>query len=1123
MRKTYLKSLNIRPVCLTALPLLLLGAALAACTETFTDGVGRTTHESEGMGFVLSVAEQGHLTASVGQSTRGLTDSVSAAARRQSDRFVAHPLSGDMVDGLSVHRMPLPFVGIHRGAVAATTAPSAVSRASVSDIVSTDLNFHDSLTVWGFTDGGRKLFDQTMLQKIRGWRSSVQWPYDSPASDTYMQFFALAPSMEDMEITLAKRPSAYGEAPVFTYTLPEPAAQRDLLYGQSDVIDIQAGPSNNDGLLYPGAYTEQGQHLGLDDKFVPLHFQHILTAVRFAQGTIPAHVTIREIRLDNINNTGTFTPTDYDPATGTQGAWSSVGGNTTFTITTDGAARNAMGGTPLSGENIYIDRNQVLFMIPHTLGSSARLEVILEEELQYETDEQGRYLWTDGERTVATAPRKTKRHMLTCPLTGDVWKKGYTMTYKVTVGELEDGYYLIAEPPAAFEHCDEVINSSFPLHSYRAYRDYSDGSADGDEVSQPSANYPSSKYNAGWELVGLSATGAEGPFFDMRGKTISDWLNQSGVYDEWLTPYTSHWLKGISTEGSGYGSQVSFTIDEQQYTRQANHHDILYENMEINSSVGYDLSKQTPNGDVLPESAQGPSNCYIVNRKGQYYIPLQYGKGSTGSLFVDHEGHPIQHLDIEDQLAAHRQVSYANDEGPCDEAEATTMQAVFYDFDNSHPSVEASLLWQDVYRLEERSGDATAKGMVTSVVTDLTHKQISFRISNTYPGNAVIALSGRRVTETYTRDDASEAWPVTCTSRTVSDQSDILWTWHIWMTDEVYKNDGTFRSEIVVDRVFLTYNGSDKTVALQNQGGGEHPVLPVNLGWVPDEMDFGFYSHREVWAKFRQTVGTGDHREEVVVKIEQHARQPKVTGTSTLYQWGRPTALPALKRVDGTARTVYNLAGTGINDQFTYAKQAHYYEFLQHPFNILKVDENTKSWWEKGANYDLWQTDVKTTYDPCPAGFHLPKADDFRSLSLTGASASDGTSLNLWPDASDFFSTLQTSGEQFKGGYFYTHAHTSPIPESERYGSLFYMPCTGRWSADQPAGDPIDKFSDGSAGTFWLGSHASGTKGHALWLSPSYGYTSSGSKKAVELESQLSDINMALPIRPSGQLPTRTE
>ena len=1038
-----------------ALLCMLCALILAGCTDDLFMSNGQN-EAVDGMQFEISTQEMGDLMIGIG-STRALPISPES---READAFTARDMEGDNPYGLSLHRMPLPFVGIHSKAVHASSGSE--TRASVDDIVNGKDDFHDSLSIWGYakTVNGHenKLFSEngTLLKRIQNWRSAVLWPYDKNAEypNYMMRFYAIAPSVENLNFKLDdSKKLSYNNAPVFTLTLPESvAAMRDVLYGESDIIPVQSGPS--------GSVTNdpEQENIGRDNKQIRLAFSHIMTAIRFAQGnTFPENVTIKSIKLKNIYASGTFDPNETDVYTRTKGKWSLDDGSVKYTYELTNLSTN----TNTSGGNTYIDGQQVLFMIPHVLSDQAELEIELDAPKRSELDEKGNRKPYNGEETTS--------HVVSCKLTGDVWKKGYTVTYKLTIGELEDGYYLLVDAPEALEHNSESkMSGTFTVHSYRSYYDYS---------KDPSGKEDKS-HGVKWKIVGYaeSKDNAENNEFIIDGRP--DWLlDMNGQSPSKGTIY-----------GGGYNSTVSFTVDTAKYTyyyetefkykdkqdikKILTHSGVLKENSTTKAD-GVDLSKQT----TLAETA----NCYIVNRTGTYKIPLVYGNGNiSDNAFVDHRGEIIFSKSIKEHISSRYGGKYNWTEN----------------------GLRAQIIWQDV------------KGLATPLPVLANQEMLQFSVNEATPGNAVIAF---------------QALPIDGTDW------ETLWTWHIWMTDEVYPNDKD-------NEYYLTHNSDGShIVSLENS----NKILPVNLGWVPDKDKFGVYEPREVWVKIQQTEGKDGNNAFVVFCIKQHARQDLITGTSTIYQWGRPTALPMTLYSDGTntkKRDIYDSEGNVISDRFTLeqASELSGGYHIANPYNMFRWNEMTgttngikhdgKSVWfnYEGNVPQYWSTATKTVYDPCPPGFQVPPVEIFTGLSRTGETAYEGESLNIYPDR-DFIDANGNSGTAASaspnaGGYFYT----KPISDmdKERYSPLVYFPVTGEWQGDVPAGTVMNGTyidekgevknlkTNNTFGFYWCADNDQTDKINAstLWIHPEWNYNNSD-KPAIQFGRTI-QYSSAQPIRP---------
>lgn len=1033
---------------------------VAACTdELYEQESGRAGGNSDEIQFAVVTTEMADQIVSLGQ-TRGMTDSARAALHR-GDGFVAHPVEGGP-EGLKVVRQVMPRLDLQPHAVHVAPAPDndAATRAATSAIIATSTSgdvFHDSLTIWGYTNAGNELFRQILLKKVRNWRSNVVWPYTIGLTQpTQMTFYALAPSMETLDLTVDDKTAGFATPPTFTYTLPETAAEMvDLLYGTSSPrnIYIQSGPTG----ITEG--DPKGENIGLDNKQVTLQFQHILTGIRFSRGVLPENLSITKIELQGAYSRGTFDPATTDGATGTAGAWSAQAGSRSYSLWPDVASDRT--------ENTFIDGDSLFFMIPQTVPAGAMLYVTLKE--------------TAGDN-------KDKVHRLSCSLAGDEWKKGYTVNYKITIGELEKEYSITASNPAPLEHSNASQNGSFTIQSYHDYTDYS-------AIIAANGAGVVSHHPAEWVIAGYSSDGEH--FYSKNATELGTSLN-------WLSEVSA--VKATNGNYVGGAVNVSYIVSRQDYAMSTTHSGVLADNTALTSTL--DLSMKTPNGTAY--TSQTTANSYIVNRRGTYVFPTYYGNktndvAETNPCFVDHTGRVIARATIQKQLE--EVINPDIRTLPTGEETTASVQEYVYDpaLSGDNQSLRAVILWQDV------------SGQVEGV--SVTSTGINFTISKSQPGNAVIALQARKMNVEYNKD--SERW-VRAYGTDLSkkptvigtgDNWETLWTWHIWVTDEVYANDGKLGNEQgYVDQVYLNNTASKTTnsnhiVSLNNKAvdgiadsGSPNKILPVNLGWVPDKDDFGRYERRRAWVKLKQAEPATDPKE-CVVLITQHARQDLITGTSTNYQWGRPTAFPAVFKIDMTTkRAIYDGSGANITSQFQLAPTmattlaGTVGEAIAHPYRVQRMASNPDTWFDvENTTHQLWGTTsgTKTVYDPCPPGFYIPSYSIFRVFDRDQSSqgfALDGEELNIYPD-----SLGTKSAESSKGGYFFVDYYNKN--DFGRYNQTVYMPCTGEYHGNKPDyGDMsvTGEFFDNPYGIYWTGDAANTqgvVKAPALWIAPSWTHT----------------------------------
>lgn len=1001
---------------------------LTSCSDDLF-GLSSKNADDGGIQFGVTTEEMGKEVVSVG----GSRAAAFAGTPDDGDRFIERTLHGHNPYGLKVQRQPVPLMGFNRGAVkSGENGASGLSRAAANEVVTGLTNFHDSLTIWGYTSDGTPLFNQILLTKVRNWRNSVEWPYDQ---GEYMKFYAVSPSLET--INMSATGESYSTPPLLTYTLPEEADELlDVLYGESEHISIAAGPAGS------VSTNPQQENLGKDNKFVNLRFRHITTAVRFSQGTIPSKIVIKSIAIEGSRVAGTYNPAALDAATATEGAWTFAPGAATrnYTVAASHTGTGNEGAT-----DVPIAGTPTLFLLPQTLPSGAMMRVTLTETLD---------------------DSSTKDHTVTCSLAGDVWKKGYTVDYKITIGRLQEGYYLTADGNVELEHNTNAVSSTLKVQSYQLLYDYSSGTR--------VASYSP----VTWDIDGVSADGTT--FVSMASRA------SKGL--SWLADFRGV-LNADTHYNGGADATASYTIAGQSMALSTSHDVVLSANNTPAASE-LDLSTTYPYVGGGTHSAE-TANCYIVNRVGSYTFPLVYGNkssdGAEAACFKDHQENVISHINIRDQVGIY---------GASVAADATSLGDKYLWEPTGYtpagkPTIESTLrvqlLWQDV------------KGFITSPTVSATNNNIGFTVGTSVPANAVLALQARKVYYDGTWDNRSNItygpW-------------ETLWTWHIWMTDEVYQNNGT-ENGIYYDAYYI--NGSkdnakaDHIAQVQDYDtpASTHKILPVNLGWVPDDDNFGLYKKRQVWIKLKQT-GTDNVAK---VHITQNARQELYTGTGTVYQWGRPTAFPALRNISGTVRNVYDISGNNITSQFVLALANGQGDAIAKPYGVLQLESNANSWFDVSIldyNDDdehMWNSDSKTVYDPCPPGFRVPPANVFRTFSKTGATVVSGDGhLNMWPEAKDANGTTHRNGERSKGGYFYCTKYT---PAADRYGDMIYMPATGEWQGNKSVGTQLQEQTEQinqADGIYWTSDYfykSGNSQGCILWLTPEYTFSAGTADKPV--------------------------
>ena len=263
---------------------------------------------------------------------------------------------------------------------------------------------------------------------------------------------------------------------------------------------------------------------------------------------------------------------------------------------------------------------------------------------------------------------------------------------------------------------------------------------------------------------------------------------------------------------------------------------------------------------------------------------------------------------------------------------------------NGCTPAKAELVWQDAMNL----------------VTDIEYNagsnggNISFKVdrSSIRQGNAVIAIK-----------DASDA---------------ILWSWHVWVTDEDI-ND---------------------VIEITNHQNVKYNFMPVNLG----QCDGNTITYAERSCKVKFTAG--DQSKEITIK--QLANVIATGDNHPYYEWGRKDPFYPSNGMDNTTKTWYDKEGIPSTDNPAKANlstgAACIKNYILKP-NVMhatntadKLFLNLWSANNSSVSFSDPSVTIKTIYDPCPVGFRLPVSNCFSGFTTTGESVESTSEINGFYD-----------------------------------------------------------------------------------------------------------------------------
>lgn len=361
------------------------------------------------------------------------------------------------------------------------------------------------------------------------------------------------------------------------------------------------------------------------------------------------------------------------------------------------------------------------------------------------------------------------------------------------------------------------------------------------------------------------------------------------------------------------------------------------------ASAPYNLASSTGKAGVVENSA----NCYIVDSKGYYSIPLVYGNSiSNGSDIKTY----VYSGSMDNSLS-----NFKNHLGQ------NIASAWIADAANTGCTPRgATLVWQDEPNL------VTNVNLNTSAYSG--HGGLTFEVgSGIKQGNAVIA---------------------------VTDGTDIIWSWHIWITN-------------------LGLDSADESVAVTNHDGKTYDAMPVNLGWCSSDADgdgkvdpVKYYKRRTCDVTFTSSKGL---TQTITIVQESHVAVPR--GNNVYYQWGRKDPFVGTN-VNWGNKTWYDQAGTHTDSpsriysdsdgsaRKTTKDAIAAGDLIKNPgkwHNPPGEELHTTTPTSTNEIYNnLWEGQAvaaggyaKTVYDPSPAGWKVPYNDAFTGFTTNGQNTPD--------------------------------------------------------------------------------------------------------------------------------------
>ena len=388
------------------------------------------------------------------------------------------------------------------------------------------------------------------------------------------------------------------------------------------------------------------------------------------------------------------------------------------------------------------------------------------------------------------------------------------------------------------------------------------------------------------------------------------------------------------------------------------------------------LSDQADGGATI----QNTANSYLISAPGYYRIPLVYGNAihttaASPTVGVDNQSAYKAGITGEYILTNFKDHDGVNITSPYINANRTV----------GNRAKKANIVWADHSGLVENLSvdwDEHGNGSKSFVKFKVSKEKIC-------NANAVIALK--------------------------NDAGTIMWSWHLW-----------FDKADALDLIPCT-----------NYQGVVYKFTKHNLGFVQIKKGSVYTQPRKARLKVEQAVRNGGSKEISYITITQNNGLEEVY-QSTMYQFGRKDALPGTKSLaegNFTPDAGDNMSiKNGIqNPDKLYVSGL---TWIQSPANGGYTYQNL--WSINNTTYAANDNAViKTIYDPCPVGFHVPAPNAFTGFSSNGQQSGTPNTVGVWnngwtfnnklssPDQTIFFPACGwraylTGGLFFAGSYYQT-------------------------------------------------------------------------------------------------------
>jgi hypothetical protein len=459
----------------------------------------------------------------------------------------------------------------------------------------------------------------------------------------------------------------------------------------------------------------------------------------------------------------------------------------------------------------------------------------------------------------------------------------------------------------------------------------------------------------------------------IEGYSVDGGATWSTTKPAWIT--MTDGTTGTGNTGDGESKSVTLTAQ----TLSANVNTALQSATSRGSSIAtdncFDLSMHDLGGDTI--TTRNTSNCYVITSPGYYKIPLVYGNAIKNGAV---------------NSGAYNSASFVDYKG----ARVSNLASPW--LNKSGSPTTAYVLWQDAQNIVRDANIA-----IDNTTDGFGYLKFYIAPADIKNGNVVIAVR-----------DASGT---------------IMWNWHIWVTATLLSSDITCTSS-----------------------GTTYYAMPLVLGWVDGAKVNGevlqAYASRNVLIRVKQTGVTNKLRADFT--INQYTTgyyDGASTGYCPVYQWGRKDPMPPSNIGSATDHTIYNGSGSTVTLGTATGNRTISF-VIQNPLTFFM---GSSQHWANAAYNDLWcvgntttstaqsnvyymTNNVKSIYDPSPAGYKCAPSNFFKGLTFS-KSVTSGSYYNTGSGKTIFFPwTGFRNYSSSNWSYMNLHLYNTATPATDGQG-----------------------------------------------------------------------------------------